>query len=156
MLKAVIQQVKLAGECSFGEQAGLVSVSAYDHRRLQLARNQKRFIAKLRLRAVRIDNCDSGRSATVTARENIEGDSALGQQLAQRDHEWRLTAAADRNIPDAHHRTCQLLHLKSPAIVQGISYGYASTEDGRKWVHRGCSCCCKSGASAVRVRRVAP
>ena len=48
MLKAVIQQVQLAGEFLLGQKAGLIPVSANDHRRLQLARDQQRFVAELR------------------------------------------------------------------------------------------------------------
>src|SRR5947199_10315754 len=83
MLKAVVQEVKLAGKLLFGQKACLIPVSPNDHWRLQLARNQKRFIAKLGRRAVRIDNCDLSRRATVTSGESIERDSPFLQHRAQ-------------------------------------------------------------------------
>ena len=79
MLKAVIEQVEFAAEFLFGQEARLVPVSANDHGRFQLARNQQRLIAELRRRAIGIDDRNFGGRATVAAGENVEGDAALCQ-----------------------------------------------------------------------------
>ena len=47
VLKAVVEQVQLRTKLRFGEAASLVAIFADDHRNLQLARNQQRFVAEL-------------------------------------------------------------------------------------------------------------
>src|SRR6185312_323746 len=156
VLKAIVKQVQLAEKLLFRQKAGLIPVSANDHGCLQLARDQQGLIAELGGRTIRIDNSDLIGTPSIAAGKNVEGDTAFRKQLTQSNHEGRLAAATDGNVANAHHRPCQFLYLKNAAIIQSVSYCNAGGEKGGEWVHRARSCCCKNGARASIVRRVAP
>ena len=107
MLEAIVQQVQLRTESLLGQSPGGVAVFADDDRHSQLARDQQRLVAKFARRAARIDQRHARGLAPVAAREHIERNAALLQQLAQQNEERRLARAADREIADAHHRALQ-------------------------------------------------
>src|ERR1700686_1033758 len=82
MLKAVVVQMKLCSEFRFGEASSLIAILPDDDRHLQLASNQKRFVAKLLRQARGIDQPDAPRPGSVPARQDIELDSRPPRPLS--------------------------------------------------------------------------
>ena len=77
VLKAVIQKMKAGGKFFFRQKPGAVTVRANDHRHVQLARDQQRFVAEALRRTQRIDHGDLGRAAAVAAGKHVKLKAAL-------------------------------------------------------------------------------
>jgi len=103
--------VQFAGKPLLGQRARMRPRFADDYRYAEVAGDEQRLIAKLARVASRIDDAHTGGRAAVAAREHVKGDAALLEQRAQRDDEWSLPRAADREIPYAHDRALQAVLL---------------------------------------------
>ena len=108
MLEAVVEQVELRSELLLGEDAGGVAGFSDNDRDVQTPRHQQRFVAEIARRAGGIHQGHASGLASVTAREDIEFQSARFQQLAQQQHKRRFARSADGEISDAHHRAASL------------------------------------------------
>src|SRR6266852_475154 len=100
VLKAVVQQVKFAGEFFFSQQTGLITIGAHNDGRSKLLRNQQRLVPELIRRAVGIDCCNFRRTAAIATGKHVKAYPSLTQQSSQRDDKRRLPASADGNIPN--------------------------------------------------------
>ncbi len=166
VLEAVIQQVKLRTELPFRESSSFVAFLADDDRYAELAGDQQRLVAVLLRASLRIDQDDAFGLSPIAAREHVEGDPALMQQLAQQDEKGGLARASDRDVADAHHRALQPMNEQAALIVEPVTNVDGRAEDGveRPQV-RSCAttplvtvtgCCDNRLSNAVRVRSVAP
>ena len=90
VLKAVVQQMKLRSEFLFSKLSCFIAIFTHNHRHLELARNQKWFVAELLRQSCGIDQPHTLGTSPVPSRQHVELDAARLEQLTEQHHEWRL------------------------------------------------------------------
>jgi len=122
--------MELRAEFRFGPASCLVPILPDDYRHLQLARNQKRFVAELLRQAGGIDQPHAPGSASVTARQHVEFDSARLEQVAQEKHEWSLARPARGKIAHADDRSLQPSRPENSPVIKRVACSHRAAVDG--------------------------
>ena len=106
-----------------------MAVFADDDRDLQAPRHQQRFIAEIARGAGGIDQGHASGLAPVAAREDIEFDASLFQQLAQKQHKRRFARSADGQVSHAHHRAAEPLGASDAAVIKRVTRANPESEE---------------------------
>ena len=113
-----------------GKKPGLVTVFAHYDGNLQPAGQEQGFVAKVARGSAGIDEQNAAGLAAVTSREDVEGDPAGFQQLAEKNHERSFPRAADREIADAYHRPFESPGGQEFAVVERVFGSNRQAVDG--------------------------
>ncbi len=125
MLEAVVEQVQLRAELLFRPLTGGIAVFGDNHRHLQLARNQHRFVAKVARRAGGVNLSHALGSPSIAAREHVEGNAALLEQATQQNEKRRFSGAADGEVAHAYHRAVQPSGWDCAVIIKAVTQSTA-------------------------------
>lgn len=129
MLEAIVEQVELRSELLFGKNPGGVAAFSDDDRDLQAPRQKQWFIAEIACRTGGIDQGHASGVAPVAAREDIELNLSLFQQLAQKQHKRRFARSADGQVSHAHHRAGEPPGAKDSAVIKHVSRANSESEE---------------------------
>ena len=129
MLEAIIEQVELRSELLFRKDAGGVAVFSDDDRDLQAPSQKQWFIAEIARGTGGIDQGHASGLAPIAAREDVELDLSLFQQLAQKQHKRRFARSADGQVSHAHYRAAEPLGANDAAVIKRVSRANAKSEE---------------------------
>src|SRR5690349_14464920 len=109
-----------------GLESGQVAVFADDHRTAQFTGNQQGLVAELLGRAVRIDLKNADRGSAISARENVDQNSASPEKLTQHEHERSFAGPSDGDVSHADDGPLQSPGTQDLAVEQPV----AQRDDG--------------------------
>ena len=129
MLEAIVEQVELRSKLLFRKNAGGVAVFSDDDWDPQAPRQKQWFIAEIARSTGGIDQGHASGLAPVAAREDIELDLSLFQQLAEKQYKRRFTRSANGQVSHAHHRGVEPLGANDSAVIKRVSRANPESEE---------------------------
>jgi hypothetical protein len=135
VLKTIVEDVQLLLKFLLGYKTRFIPALSDNDGNTQSACDQKRFISKVGGSSFRLDHQNTLCFSAIAARENVEADGAILEQLTECDHKRRLPRTTGGQIPNADDGALKATRREYFGVIQNVAEGADGTVESGEGIH---------------------